>query len=116
MVQSDRLDEVFSALADPTRRQVLRRLGSGPASLGELAGPAGITVTGMTKHVRVLERAGLVATEKVGRERRCRLGEERLEDAMAWIGFHQRLWDRRLDGLAAFLTLGRDTPGTQEDR
>ncbi len=116
MVQPQQLDRVFSALADPTRRQVLQRLGSGPASLGELAAPAGMTVTGMTKHVRVLEQAGLVATEKVGRERRCRLGEERLEDAMAWIGFYQRLWERRLDGLEAWFTLGRGTTRKETDR
>lgn len=114
MVQSEQLDRVFSALADPTRRQVLQRLGTGPASLGELAEPAGMSVTGMTKHVRVLEEAGLVATEKVGRVRRCRLGEERLEDAMAWIGFYQRLWERRLDGLEAWFTLGRSTTTDEE--
>lgn len=114
MVQSEQLDRVFSALADPTRRQVLQRLGTGPASLGERAEPAGMSVTGMTKHVRVLEEAGLVATEKVGRVRRCRLGEERLEDAMAWIGFYQRLWGRRLDGLEAWFTLGRSTTTDEE--
>lgn len=105
MVQQDVLDRLFSALADPTRRAVLTRLGDRPASIGELAAPHGISLTGMTKHVRVLEEAGLVVTEKVGRTRRCRLGEERLEDAMAWIGFYQRLWERRLDGLEAFFTL-----------
>ena len=106
------LDRVFAALADGTRRDVLTRLGSGPATLGELAAPAGMTVTGMSKHVRVLEDTGLVVTEKVGRVRRCRLGEERLEDAMAWIGFYQRLWERRLDGLEAYLTLKRGTKET----
>ena len=106
------LDRVFAALADGTRRDVLARLGSGPATLGELAAPAGMTVTGMSKHVRVLEDTGLVVTEKVGRVRQCRLGEERLEDAMAWIGFYQRLWDRRLDGLEAYFTLRRGTKET----
>ena len=67
--------------------------------------PAEITVTGMAKHIKVLEDAGLVTTEKVGRTRQCRLGTERLDDAMAWISFYQRLWDRRLDGLDAFFTL-----------
>jgi len=68
-----------------------------------------MTLTGMTKHVRVLEDAGLVRTEKVGRFRQCRLGEERLDDAMAWISFYQRLWERRLDGLEAYFTLQKGT-------
>lgn len=106
MVQHDVVDRTFAAIADPTRRSVLEHLGRhGSASVGELAEPAGITVTGMAKHVRVLEEAGLVVTEKVGRTRQCRLGGERLEDAMAWIGFYQRLWERRLDGLDAYFTL-----------
>jgi DNA-binding transcriptional ArsR family regulator len=105
MVQQDVLDRVFASLADPTRRGVLERLGEGPATIGELAAPAGITLTGMKKHVQVLEDAGLVITEKVGRSRRCRLGRERLDDAKAWITFYQRLWERRLDGLDAYFTL-----------
>jgi DNA-binding transcriptional ArsR family regulator len=111
MVHSQVLDTAFSALSDGTRRHVLTRLGDGPATVSELAETAGITVTGMAKHVRVLEDAGLVATEKVGRARQCRLGAERLDDAMAWIGFYQRLWERRLDGLDAYFTLRK---GTQE--
>lgn len=99
------LDRAFAALADPTRRAVLTRLGEAPASIGELAEPAGMSLTGMKKHVQVLEDAGLVTTEKVGRTRQCRLGEERLEDAMDWISFYQRLWERRLDGLEAYFTL-----------
>ena len=73
--------------------------------MSELAEPAGITVTGMAKHIKVLEDAGLVSTQKVGRTRQCRLGGERLDDAMAWISFYQRLWERRLDGLDAYFTL-----------
>ena len=105
MVHSDTLDRAFAALADATRRDVLTRLGDGPATVSELAEPAGITVTGMAKHVKVLEDAGLVSTEKVGRTRQCRLGTERLDEAMAWITFYQRLWERRLDGLDAYFTL-----------
>lgn len=105
MVQQAVLDRTFSALADPTRRAVLARLGDGPATLGDLAGPTGMTLTGMGKHVRVLEEAGLVVTAKVGRTRQVRIGTERLDDAMAWIAFYQRLWERRLDGLEAYLTL-----------
>ena len=94
MVQHQTLDRVFGALADPTRRGVLTQLGRGPASVGELAGPVGITLTGMKKHIQVLEDAGLVTTEKVGRSRQCRLGQERLEDAMAWISFDDGLAER----------------------
>ncbi|WP_282947804.1 ArsR/SmtB family transcription factor [Cellulomonas endometrii] len=110
MVQQHHLDEVFAALSDATRRDVLVRLGEGPATIGQLAEPHGITLTGMKKHVQVLEDAGLVATEKVGRARQCRLGTERLDDAMSWIAFYQRLWERRLDGLEAFFTLQRGVP------
>jgi len=105
MVQQIALDRAFAALSDHTRRDVLARLGRGPATVTELAEPAGMTVTGMAKHVKVLEDAGLVSTQKVGRVRECRLGSEGLHDAMDWIGFYQRLWERRLDGLDAFLTL-----------
>jgi len=105
MVQHETLDRIYSALADATRRDILTRLGEGPATIGELAEPHGMSLTGMKKHVQVLEDAGLVSTEKVGRSRRCRLGEERLDDAMAWISFYQRLWERRLDGLEAYFTL-----------
>lgn len=110
MVQQQRLDEVFAALSDATRRDVLTRLGDGPATISQLAEPYGITLTGMTKHVRVLEDAGLVTTEKVGRARRCHLGTERLDDALSWIAFYQRLWERRLDGLDAYFTLRRGLP------
>lgn len=109
MVQQDVLDRAFTALADGTRRQVLSRLGDGPASISELAEPAGISLTGMRKHVQILEDAGLVATQKVGRTRVCRLGDERLDDVMSWISFYQRLWERRLDGLDLYFTLGKDT-------
>jgi DNA-binding transcriptional ArsR family regulator len=97
------LDRTFAALADPTRRDVLGRLGLGPASISELAGPSGMSLTGMKKHVQILEGAGLVTTEKVGRTRRCRLGPERLEDAAQWIQWYRRRWERRLDGLEAYL-------------
>jgi DNA-binding transcriptional ArsR family regulator len=112
MVHQHVLDRTFSALADETRRGILTRLGESPATVSELAEPAGITVTGMAKHLKVLEDAGLVSTEKVGRTRQCRLGSERLDEAMAWISFYQRLWERRLDGLEAFFTLQQGRKGT----
>ncbi|WP_433796585.1 ArsR/SmtB family transcription factor [Actinoplanes sp. CA-252034] len=114
MVQQAVLDRVFAALSDPTRRGVLVRLGEGPATVGELAEPTGMTLTGMKKHVQVLEDAGLVVTEKVGRTRQCRLSATPLDDAMAWISFYQRLWARRLDGLDAYLTLRTESRGTPE--
>jgi DNA-binding transcriptional ArsR family regulator len=93
------LDRTFSALADPTRRDILRRLALGPASITDLAGPAGISLPGVLKHVRVLEQANLVTTEKRGRRRECRLGPEPMDDATEWIVEYKRLWEHRLDRL-----------------
>jgi DNA-binding transcriptional ArsR family regulator len=109
MVQQTVLDRTFAALADGTRRDILKRLGDGPVPVSQLATDAGMTVTGMAKHIHVLEDAGLVATEKIGRTRQCRLGDERLDDVMAWISYYQRLWERRLDGLDAYFTLKNGT-------
>jgi DNA-binding transcriptional ArsR family regulator len=106
MVQYKELDRTFSALSDGTRRAILDRLGRGPASISELAAPFGMSLTGLKKHVRVLEEARLVTTEKVGRTRRCRLGPDHvdhMEDAVRWIELHRRRWTRRLDGLAAYV-------------
>ena len=86
MVQySPTTDRAFAALADPTRRAVLERLGSGSATIGELAEPFGMSLTGMKKHVLVLEDAGLVLTEKVGRARRCTLAPYAFEGISAWL-------------------------------
>jgi DNA-binding transcriptional ArsR family regulator len=97
------LDGTFSALSDPTRRAILERLGRGSATIGELAEPPSMSLTGLGKHVRVLEEAGLVTTEKVGRTRECQLRPGRLEDATRWIERYRRLWERRLDGLEGYL-------------
>ena len=94
-----RLDGTFAALADATRRGVLEHLGGGDASISDLAGIFHMTLTGMKKHVGVLERAGLVTTEKVGRVRTCRIGSQRLEDVEAWIDRYRRLWDERFAAL-----------------
>ncbi len=101
MVQysSPHLDASFAALSDPTRRGVLAQLGRADASISELAGKFRMTLTGMKKHVGVLELAGLVTTEKVGRVRTCRLGPRRMEEEAAWIEEYRRLWAARLDGL-----------------
>jgi DNA-binding transcriptional ArsR family regulator len=92
-------DRSFSALSDATRRGVLERLGHGDASITDLAEKFRMTLTGMRKHVGVLERAGLVVTEKIGRVRTCRLGPRRLEAEAIWIDTYRRLWDARFDEL-----------------
>lgn len=94
-----RLDATFAALADVTRRGVLEQLASSDASITDLADRFHMTLTGMTKHVKVLEQAGLVTTEKVGRVRTCRLGLRRLEEEAAWIERHRQLWSARFDAL-----------------
>ena len=103
MVQSQVLDRTFSALSDPTRRDILERLTRGPASISDLARPAGISLPGVLKHVRILEEANLVTTEKRGRTRECRLGPEQMDDATAWIESQRRQWERRLDRLEAII-------------
>src|ERR1700678_4530147 len=95
----DRLDASFAALSDATRRGVLEQLGRADASITELAEKFHMPLTGMKKHVGVLEQAGLVATEKVGRVRTCRLGPRRLAEEVAWIEAHRQLWASRFDEL-----------------
>ena len=100
MVQySRRVDASFAALSDATRRGVLEQLGRADASITALADTFHMTLTGMMKHVGVLEQAGLVTTEKVGRVRTCKLGLHRLEEEAAWIERHRLLWDARFDEL-----------------
>jgi DNA-binding transcriptional ArsR family regulator len=111
MVHYQVLDRTFSALADPTRRQILGRLSEGPASISELATPFGMTLTGIKKHVQVLEGARLVTTEKVGRTRQCRLGPEQLDDAVDWIEMYRSMWERRLDGIEAYLSVEKGDKG-----
>jgi DNA-binding transcriptional ArsR family regulator len=94
-----RLDDSFAALSDATRRGVLEQLGRSDASISALAEKFQMTLTGMKKHVGVLEEAGLVTTEKVGRVRTCRLGPRRLEEETAWIERYRQLWDARFDEL-----------------
>lgn len=99
MVQHTHLDASFAALSDPTRRGVLEQLGRSDASITELADKFHMTLTGMKKHVGVLEHAGFVTTEKVGRVRTCRLGLRRLEEEAAWIENYRQLWATRFDAL-----------------
>jgi len=95
------LDVSFAALSDPTRRGVLERLGRADASITDLAETFHMTLTGMKKHVRVLEDAGLVTTRKLGRVRTCKLGLRRLEEEAAWMEKYRQLWDARFDALDA---------------
>jgi DNA-binding transcriptional ArsR family regulator len=92
-------DASFAALSDVTRRGVLEQLARADASITDLAGKFHMTLTGMKKHVGVLEQAGLVTTEKVGRVRTCKLGVCRLEEEAAWIERYRQLWDARFDEL-----------------
>ncbi|MBY5399612.1 helix-turn-helix domain-containing protein [Rhizobium leguminosarum] len=94
-----RLDASFAALSDATRRGVLEQLGSADASITELAEKFHMTLTGMKKHIGVLEQAGLVTTEKVGRVRTCRLGSRGLEEEAAWIEARRQIWNERFDAL-----------------
>jgi DNA-binding transcriptional ArsR family regulator len=104
MVQfSAQLDAGFSALSDRTRRGILERLGRGDASITDLAAKFDMTLTGMKKHVHILEDAGLVTTEKVGRVRTCKLGPRRLEDESTWIAKYREMLEERYDRLGAFL-------------
>ena len=101
MVQymTTRLDTSFAALSDATRRGVLEQLGRADASITDLAETFQMTLTGMKKHVGVLEQAGLVSTEKIGRVRTCRLGPRRLEEETVWLKRYRQRWDERFDEL-----------------
>jgi DNA-binding transcriptional ArsR family regulator len=105
---SSTLDSTFFAISDPKRRGILERLGLGPATLSQLAGPSGLTLNGIKKHVGILERAGLVETQKVGRVRQCRLGSTAtLREAGGWIEEHRRGWEGRVDRFGDFAERSR---------
>jgi DNA-binding transcriptional ArsR family regulator len=103
------LDGVFVTLADPTRRAVLRRLGRGPASVGELAREAPMTLPSFMKHVRMLESNELIRTEKSGRVRTCELNRERLALVEDWLAEQRRIWVDRTDRLERFVTEDKET-------
>ncbi len=109
MVQYHRpeLDRVFGAVADPTRRAILDALARGPARITDLARPFPVSLNAISKHVKILERAGLVARDVVGREHYCRLETERLREAAAWLERHKAFWESRLDALARHVTKRR---------
>lgn len=104
MAKHGALDEVFVALADPTRRAVIRRLGEGAASVGELSRPFAITLPSFIKHVRMLETSGLIRTRKVGRVRTCALNRDRLGLVDDWLTEQRHLWEQRTDRLDRFVT------------
>ena len=110
MVQFAHLDRTFGALADPTRRAVLERLGAGSATVSELAAPFAISLTGMKKHIAVLEEAGLVRTQKVGRTRVCTAVPQPLDDVRAWTEMYRRMLDERLDRLGELLDRTKGDP------
>ena len=111
MVQySHHLDLAFAALSDRTRRRILERLGRGDASISDLAAECGMTLTGVKKHVQLLEDAGLATTQKVGRVRVCRLGPRRMEDETMWIAMYPQMLEARLDRLGSFLERAEGTP------
>jgi DNA-binding transcriptional ArsR family regulator len=98
------LDHTFAALADPTRRAILARLAQGDATVGELAEPFAISLPAISRHLRVLETAALIAREREGQNRRCRLRPEALAQASEWLDFYRRFWSGALDRLDAHLT------------
>jgi DNA-binding transcriptional ArsR family regulator len=103
MVKGQSLDATFGALADPTRRAIVERLTRGDASVGELAEPFEMSLPAISKHLTVLERAGLVERTKEGRTRRCRLMEEPMRDALEWIASYGQFWEWQLDSLERLL-------------
>ena len=113
MVQysNSRLDVTFAALSDSTRRGVLVELGRGDASISKLAEQFHMSLTGMKKHVGILEEAGLVQTEKVGRVRNCKLGSHRLDTETDWIEKYRELWDKRFDALELVVQELKQTKG-----
>jgi DNA-binding transcriptional ArsR family regulator len=106
------IDRVLGALADPTRRQIVERLGRGTASVSEIATPLPMSLPAVVQHLQVLEASGLVSSEKVGRVRTCRLELDGLETVDAWIAERRRTWERRLDRLGEVLASDA-APGKQ---
>lgn len=105
-----KLDNVMLAIADPTRRAILGRLARGPARISDVAAPFSMSLTGFCKHVRVLERAGLVRRTHRGRENTLRLHVQPLRDVARWVSRYERFWDARLDRLEQFFTAKQEKP------
>ena len=101
--EGDKVDRVFHALGDPTRRAILERLSEAPVSVSRLAEPLGLTLAAIVQHLQVLEESGLVQTEKVGRVRTCRIEPQGLSVAEQWVRDRRTIWERRLDRLGDLL-------------
>jgi DNA-binding transcriptional ArsR family regulator len=112
--QVEDLDRLLSALADPTRRWIVERLGSGPASVKTLAAPLPMSLPAVVQHLQVLERSGLVVSEKNGRVRTCRLDPKRLETIDDWLNARRATWERRLDRLGEVLDSEASTESTAD--
>ena len=104
------LDELFQALADPTRRSVLQRLGRGPVSVGELAKPFDMALPSFMKHIHILEESQLIRTHKQGRVRTCALERERFAAVSRWLDQQREVWERHTDRLEQFVTKARKEP------
>ena len=102
--RSQQLDETFFALSDPTRRAIVARLANGDSTVAELSQPFDVSPPAISKHLRVLERAGLLAQQREGRARRCRLLTAPLQEAAGWVEQYRRFWEGQLDQLAEYLT------------
>lgn len=102
-VQRGDLGQVFAALADPTRRAILSALSNGPANIKEIARPFPVSLNAVSKHVMVLERAGLLRREIKGREHHCRINARPLSQADAWLQHYRQFWDQRLDALEVYV-------------
>jgi DNA-binding transcriptional ArsR family regulator len=113
-IVDDDLSPTFAALADPTRRAILSRLAGGEATVNQLAEPFAMTQQAISKHLKILERAGLISRSRVAQRRPCKLEAEHLDAAAEWIGRHRRLWEERYDRLDEHLGTLRRPPGQQE--
>ncbi len=105
--KSDVLDQVFAAVADPTRRAILATLSRKPATVGEIARPFRVSLNAISKHIKTLERAGLIRREVVGRQHYCRLEPRPLRQATAWLEHHRAFWESRLDALERYVAARR---------
>ena len=111
----DELSATFAALADPTRRAILTRLSAGEATVGQLAEPFALTQQAISKHIKVLEGAGLVSRSRLAQTRPCRLEPAQLDNAAEWVGRHRQIWHDRYDRLDEHLaTLHAESPASQE--
>jgi DNA-binding transcriptional ArsR family regulator len=108
--ETSNLDHIIAAISDPTRRAIIGRLADGPARISDVAAPFPMSLTGFCKHVRMLERAGLVRRTRLGRENTLELSAEPLRDVAQWISTYERFWNSRLDRLEAFFTPKQEKP------